>query len=311
MRLRALILLLLVHLPLGLAAANPLLGGAPPPRTAETTHETAAPGALGSLGAFVLDAQRRLTRELTEALKAMRDGSSLAPLVAGVFAAFLYGMAHAAGPGHAKGVVLTYFLAREARLGRGFLMGLQIATTHVLAALVIVGLAHLVFDRMFAMPVDEFRAIRLFSYGAIALIGLAMLVQALRRAVAPAVPGGHDHHGHDHHGHDHHGHHHHHRGQGALSALAGMVPCTGAILVLLFAIANNVLVAGFVMVVAIGLGMAAFLALLGVLSILARGRIRRWASGTGGRRSRLAVAVDLAGPLLIGTLGVWLFVDTL
>ena len=81
--------------------------------------------------------------------------------------------------------------------------------------------------------------------------------------------------------------------QGALSLGVGLVPCTGAVLILLYAIANDILFAGVLLVVAIAAGMALTMGALGVLSIVARnGRSGR--SGGNGP-GRLAIAMDYAG----------------
>ena len=79
-------------------------------------------------------------------------------------------------------MVVSYFLAREARVGRGLLMGLQIAIFHVLSAMVVVALADLLLRRAFGGAPAEVAGVRLFSYGLIALIGAVMLAQAVRRS---------------------------------------------------------------------------------------------------------------------------------
>ena len=125
-------------------------------------------------------------------MRAIRDGETSLPLLIGLALAFAYGVVHALGPGHGKLVVVSYFLAREARIARGLLMGLQIAVCHVLSALVVVALADLVLRQAFGGPPAEVAGVRLVSYGLIAAIGLVMLAQAVRRSrqrragIAPA-----------------------------------------------------------------------------------------------------------------------------
>jgi ABC-type nickel/cobalt efflux system permease component RcnA len=79
-------------------------------------------------------------------------------------------------------VVVSYFLSREARIGRGLLMGLQIALFHVLSAMVVVALADLLLRQALGGPPAEALGVRLASYGLIAAIGLAMTAEALRRS---------------------------------------------------------------------------------------------------------------------------------
>ena len=63
--------------------------------------------------------------------------------------------------------------------------------------------------------------------------------------------------------------------EGALSLGVGLVPCTGAVLILLYAMANDILFAGVLLVVAIAAGMALTMGALGVLSIVARNAVAR------------------------------------
>ncbi|WP_395016424.1 hypothetical protein [Dongia sp.] len=105
---------------------------------------------------------------------------------------FLYGVFHALGPGHGKSIIIGYFLGREAHPWHGIAMASWISLSHVVSAIVIVTVLHFILSQSLASPVDEVDGLRVFSYGAILLIGLGMLWQALRG-------GGHEHH----HGHSH------------------------------------------------------------------------------------------------------------
>lgn len=251
---------------------------------------------LAPVGRAVLDFQREANRTISQQMRAIREGQTSAPLLLGLLLAFAYGAIHAAGPGHGKLVVMTYFLSRDARIGRGLLMGAQIAVMHVLSAIVVVVFADFLLRKGFGGAPSEVPAVRYASYGLILLIGLAMLWRAARRAMRPA------------HAHD--GHHHHHDhacGCGArhdegglLSFGVGLVPCTGSVLILLYAMANGILPAGLLLVATIALGMAVTMGGLGLLSVLARRFVAdRLSAGSG----RLAVAIDIAGSFAIVLLG--------
>lgn len=250
---------------------------------------------LAPVGRALLDFQREANRTISQQMRAIRDGESSAPLMLGLLLAFAYGAIHAAGPGHGKLVVMTYFLSRDARIGRGLLMGVQIAVMHVLSAIVVVVFADFLLRKGFGGAPSEVPAVRIVSYGLILLIGLAMLWRAARRAMQPA------------HAHHHHDHHDHACGCGArhdegglLSFGVGLVPCTGSILILLYAMANGILPAGLLLVGTIALGMAVTMGGLGLLSVLARRFVAdRLDAGTG----RMAVAIDVAGSFAIVLLG--------
>ena len=129
---------------------------------------------------------------------------------------------------------------------RGIAMGVIIAITHVLSSIIVVLVMDFAVRQATGQAPSDYRAIRLGSYALIIVIGAVMLrnaIQALRQSRKTA---------HSHAGHDHH--HEHHdclacarlrdkkKGAGTWLALAvGVVPCTGALLVLLFGVANDLL----------------------------------------------------------------------
>jgi ABC-type nickel/cobalt efflux system permease component RcnA len=277
---------------------------------------TPAPSLLTRAGRAFVKLQRDVNRAINSQLIAIRRGEEPLALWLGIGIAFLYGVAHALGPGHGKAVVASYFLSREATVLRGAAMGGQIAFAHVISAIVIVTAVHLLLQQSFATPVEEMRALRLASYGVITAIGLAMLIgeaRRLRRAGEPAQGHVHDHDhagcaacGHDHgHGHSH--------GQGGLLSLAvGLVPCSGAVLILVYALANGIIVAGVLMTLAIAIGMGLTLAALGIASVyVRRGAVRVSGRAPGDRNRIFRHALALGGPIFITGLGAALFVGSL
>jgi nickel/cobalt transporter (NicO) family protein len=86
------------------------------------------------------------------------------------------------------------------------------------------------------------------------------------------------------------------------------VPCTGAVLILLYAMANDILFAGMTLAAAIAAGMAITMGALGVLSIVARNAVAARVEGAGNGSGRaLAVVSDYGGALLITLVGAALF----
>jgi nickel/cobalt exporter len=318
MRQRPAIAVRLVTLALGVfclgaaAGADPFTG-----RGAEASNAASAPaehasGPVAAVGRALLVFNREANRLISQHLREIREGDALWPLLVGVALAFTYGVVHALGPGHGKFVVVSYFLSREAQIGRGLLMGLQIAVFHVISAIVVVVLADFVLRRALGGAPGEVPGVRLASYGLIALIGAVMLVQAIRRAhrrhsgieVEDACCG-----------------HTHGRNeayeagvrtqQGLLSLGVGLVPCTGAVLILLYALANDILFAGVMLVIAIAAGMAITMGGLGVLSVLARQTVAVRMARADGGRGRLTMAADFGGPIAIVTVGTLLFLASL
>lgn len=295
--LRLLLICLGLLLPIAAAQADDSPFGG----SATETAAPAEPGVLLSIRHQIFALQRDVNKALNERLVAIKRGDDPGALWAGILFAFLYGVFHALGPGHGKSVVVGYFLGRAARPARGLAMAGWMAVSHVVGAVVIVSLAHLLLSRVLASPTNEYFWLRITSYAAILVIGLLMLRDWWR--------GGHSHdHGHchgHHHGHDHL------EGrpleQRALAMAAGFVPCSGAILILLFALANSLILAGIAMAGAIALGMALTLAGLGLGSIFLRRQVvlRLPEGGKWGRR------LALLGPLFVILVGAGLLLLSL
>jgi nickel/cobalt exporter len=274
---------------------------APSGQSAEPAQPAASPSLWRQVAGFVVRTERDFSRQLNRQLGAIRRGDGPAAVMAGILAAFLYGVFHTLAVGHGKTVVVGYFLGNRARPMHGIGMASWIAISHVLGAVVVALMAHWILARTLISPIEQNHWIRLVSFGAIALIGGWMLVGASRRL---RDTGGHHHHHHDHD--------HHHHGGGAgnrrlLAVAAGFVPCSGAILILTFAFANGILASGLVMVLAIALGMALTLAGLGLASMLVRQQVAvRLAKHSAATRW-----LGLLGPLLILVIGGLLFLAEL
>jgi len=308
----AMVLFALVFAPLGHAQQAPLFGPAPSSGS-DTPSEGPATsagqgGLLHRIEGFIIVTQRNVNREINRRLIAVRDGHGPGVIFAGLLIAFLYGVFHALGPGHGKTVIVGYFLGRGGSIRLGMGMAGWIALSHVIGAIVVVGLVHAALVNMLATPVEENLWLRLASYGAILLIGLVMLGMALRDRYLAHSHGAHGHseHDHSHHDNSHRGHSHSLRGlreQKLLAVAAGFIPCSGAILILVFAFTNGILLMGILMTLFIAIGMGMTLAALGIASVITHHRVTaRFAESRA-----FATLFSLAGPLLITAIGALLF----
>ena len=277
-------------------------------------------GAWGRLAVEIQAMQRDLHRQLAGAMQAVRDEGAAAAWTL-VTLSFLYGVFHAAGPGHGKVVISTYLLTQESALRRGLLLSFAAAlcqgVTAIAAVAATVGLLQLSLRQAQGAAND----LETLSYGLIALLGAALVATRLRRLLGHRHRHGHGHgqghgHGHDHSaegcGHDHG------PSRADLEAplswrgLAGMVisigirPCSGAILVLLAAYSLDLRWAGVGAVIAMSLGTAITVSLLATLSVYARKtslRLAEMLPGSEAGLSRVVDAVALLGGVVILVLG--------
>jgi len=297
---------------------------APPPEGALPMPQT------GFLG-WVNQQQKTFYAALTGAMGRMKqDGSAFFFL--GTLS-FLYGVFHAAGPGHGKVVISTYVLANEAELRRGIGLSMAAALVQSLTAIGFVLIAAVALNLTALAMQGAVQVIELGSYGLIALLGLWLIVRRFfglgHHHGHPPAPAArrrdfwHDN-GHDHgHGHPHdpaaagdvHAHHMvlptqtHGSWRDALGVIlaVGMRPCSGALIVLVFALSQGLLWAGVVAVLLMGLGTGLTVSLLASFAVALRtvaGRMGRGGSGLGGL---IVGFFELAGALFLVVFGAVMF----
>lgn len=270
---------------------------------------------------WVRDTQRYIAGQIAKYMGDLAADPSPAAIGFGVLLAFFYGVFHTVGPGHGKTVVISYFLTHPASLWKSAAMGGKIAFTHVISAVVLVGLADVTIRALIGGSPAELEGVQVASYALIALVGVWMLWRTaarIRATRASAHAHAHDHGDDPHHGHHHghaHGHDHcchlHHMDEGdakkdqtLLSIAAGMVPCTGALLIMLFSLANDMILIGVLLVAAISLGMAGAVSIIGAACIFARRLMTSLVAAESPAGGRLAMTLEIAGALAITTIGV-------
>ena len=260
-------------------------------------------------------AQARVTDIFTTAMTDMEQGRSAGTIGLALLIAFAYGALHTLGPGHGKAVVVSYFIGTGGSMRRGVVMGVRIAVMHVLSAVVVVFLLDFAVRQATGAAPSDYRLIRLVSYALIVAIGAVMLWYALANMQANEA-GGHAHDDHDD-GHTHAGcaacaaaqakp-----QGGGWVAAAVGMVPCTGALIVMLFGLANDLVIPAVMMVIAISAGMALAMSALGIAAILGRTWAEARVASTPRGRLRFEAGARLAGAASVLAIGGTLLIVTL
>src|SRR4029077_3680306 len=123
---------------------------------------------------------------------------------------FLYGIFHAAGPGHGKAVISSYLHADDATMQRGLVLSFAAAITQAIAAVALVGIAALVLGATAKAMNETVRYLELGAYAVIMIFGLALAWRKGRAFFAALWSRQQEHHA----GHHHHDHRHDHRHQG-------------------------------------------------------------------------------------------------
>ena len=318
------------------------------------------PPSAGGIGGWVIAKQAIFYRALAGLIRsAKNDGSAFWGLI-GI--SFVYGIFHAAGPGHGKAVISSYLFANEETWRRGITLSFAAAIMQSLTAVAIVAIAAILLGATAKLMGDTVRVIEIVSYGLIALLGARLvwvkgsgLLKAIRELrignTAAAGIEQHDH-MHGHHQHDEHCHHHDHahdhsdaagkhhdhchghlhdeepdvlpwghahgpepdelagpggwhRGWSAVISV-GLRPCSGAIIVLVFALAQGMFWAGVVSTFVMGIGTAITVGIIATLAVGAKAVAKRLARERTGYGSVLVRGAEVGAAALVFAFGVLL-----
>ena len=241
---------------------------------------------LDQTATWVWAKQHEFLLQLTQELGSLRGENSVGWAL--VLMSFLYGVLHAAGPGHGKVVLTTYLLTHRSRLNRGIAMGTAAAFLQGVTALLLIyapiGLAGW-------LPLETETAslwATRVSFAMLAIVGLYLLVRAARALYQGFRQLRHEtgevRHDHADHGDE--------DGAGcgcrhlpsaaqidtvgSRHAAAGVVlaiglrPCSGAVFVLIFAVVMGLIWHGVLSVIAMSIGTAITIVILAIIATKAR-----------------------------------------
>ena len=292
----------------------------------ETTHYSPL-DYFNALAFKAMRMQQEYFRSLAAAFHRLNLEKSWSAGLALISISFAYGIFHAVGPGHGKFIVSSYLLADERDVKRGISLAFLSSFAQSLTAIIMVGALAAVLGLTHRVVADAVPFIERISFLFVTGVGALLLWRALRPAHT------HDDHGHEHHEHHHdHAHHDHapviahvHDGHAHMPAPAelrkvdnwremagiilavGLRPCTGAILVLLFALTQGAFLVGALSSFAMSLGTAITVSALAVLTVLSKNLALRIA-GTADNRwtNRLERGLKIASGLFIMAMGLFL-----
>ncbi len=294
--------------------AAPEAIAAPPRRDAAQTARQAQEESR-SLSGWLGDQLAAAFAVLRGYLYALEDNPTGAAFWGLMGFSFLYGLLHAAGPGHGKTLVMTYFLSTGGGWQKAGFMALLIGAVHVFSALILTALLLFVMQVLFDAAFEESTTLLTKLSGVlILLIATHLFWRILRRrypkaarfsgapagqkrvqkfsATAPAPR------------HDHScscascgeaG-----RSSDLMLVLAaGIIPCPGTVTIFLFALSLGLYLTGFAAAVAMSVGM-------GLIIFLAAGFGSMTRRASGAMLGSSMRFLELVGAAVIFALGVWL-----
>lgn len=259
--------------------------------------------------------QQQFYRALTTALKEMKTEPAKLWLLVGM--SFAYGIFHAAGPGHGKAVISSYMIANEVELRRGVTLSFMSSFLQGLTAIIVVGAVYFVLRGTAISMSDATFTLEAASYVLIILFGCWLLWKKVKQWFAPKDQ--------ETHSHDHLspgetcstcGHAHMPDPKSlsgdltlrqAWSAIiaVGLRPCSGAVIVLSFALLHNLYLGGILSVFAMSIGTAITVSILATLAVTAKNTAVRFANSDQAAM-RIGSTIEVLGAVLIILLGILL-----
>src|SRR5215211_7077817 len=215
---------------------------------------------------LLFSVQRWIYASLTADLSAFAVTRDWAALAAVLPLGIVFGAVHALTPGHGKSVLASYLIGSRLAALQSLAVAGALALTHVGSAVILALLAAPLVSRTLGSGVGRAPGLEFLSWGLLAVIGLWLLVRALRGR--PHV---------------------HHEGL-MVGVVAGLIPCPLTLFVMLYSLAHAVPVAGLTFALAMLVGITLTLAAIALAAVLGRESLMYFLERHGGSIARLSRA---------------------
>ena len=255
------IALLLFLCPTTSAVQNPFLDRGKDNTEAERSEaEFSPPSTLQKVPRFIAIWQKELRARMSTFGREIREHPYGSSFWLFLLLAFLYGVVHAAGPGHGKTVVASYFMNRPGRVRDGIVMANLIAFFHVASATVIIVTVYLVLKKAGMSSFEEASpTLHKISYSLLLLLGLYLFARTVYELVKGKHKNSENSQGT--------------AGRGGIfvtALAAGIIPCPGAAIILTFTMIIDIIATGLLSMLFIALGMGLTVSIAAVSTILFR-----------------------------------------
>ena len=232
----------------------------------------------------IITLQYQLNSYISTTIRNLNDENTLSTLLLVLGIAFLYGLIHAAGPGHGKALVAFYFVSNKSNYKKAFKMGYMISIIHAISALIFTFGIFYILKTMFRRNFNEMSAIAMqISAVMIIFVGLYLIYEAYKskkikeQEIHPSS-----------------------KSEYAVAFSAGIVPCPGVMTIVLFCIVLKQYLLGILAAVTMSIGMGLTISVAGILSILFNKKAGNFLNSKG-------YILEIIGGMLILILGIFLY----
>ena len=270
------------------AQADPFTGG-----MKSSPAPAASRGPIIKLPQFMVDIQLTFREKAADVLSALKSGQSASALAVFFAVVFIYGILHAAGPGHRKTVIFSLFLSRKTKVWEPAAAGFLSAGLHAGSSIILV-----VIFKFILKAASVFTTASQFSFYMEGWTFVILLIFALLLTVFKAVEIV--------------------RNTGTIEDLqparniylvilvTSIFPCPGATMILLFALSQGMLITGILGVTAMSLGMGIVISAAGYLAMSGRKKLFSSLKKKEGKLKTYSDILELVSYTAVALFALWM-----
>ncbi|MDN5342850.1 hypothetical protein OF820_05680 [Oceanotoga sp. DSM 15011] len=192
----------------------------------------------------IINIQYNINQTLGNLIKSIKENPQ--NLINASIISFLFGIIHAAGPGHGKTFAASIFLEdKTSNAKKSIIFGNIFAITHTLSAIILISFFYFIIkDILFIDSETPTKIIKLISSSFLILLGIFLLIKNIKdKNDAPKN-----------------------KEYKITAFLAGIVPCPGVMTIMLFSISYDFYIQGIILSIAMSIGMGLTVTISALLS---------------------------------------------
>ncbi len=231
----------------------------------------------------IIQYQFEINSYISKTIRSINDENMLSASLLVLGIAFLYGLIHAAGPGHGKALVAFYFSTSKNAYPQAFSLGYLISIIHAISALTLTFGIYFILESMFRQNFNYYSKLTMqISATMIILVGFYIIVSSYlsRKQKENKLQKN--------------------KSKYALAFSAGVVPCPGVMTIVLFCIMLKQYLLGVLAAISMSIGMGFTISLVGILSISLNKKRNNFLENK-------SFILEILGGILILLLGITLF----